>query len=369
MAAVRKWSGRETRALREAMRMSVRSFAAYLGVNERTVTKWEAGGVAVCPRPEMQSALDTALLRADQEVHRRFELSAGQQDQDATVPAEGSPGNGARGRTAQFDDQAAEELRERLANAAAVDQRALALLRAQTDQIREVDRMLGARAAQSQLRGHLATLHSLRSFAVVGRQREALADLYADAAALAGWQALDLGDPSAAWQHYEAAKDAGREARSPAALVHAIAEQTFVLIELGEAARALQFAEHARATAQGSVPQLLSAWLAAVVGEAQAAVGDDLACRRAFDTAERLLPSDTAEPELPYIMLNDVHLGRWRGNASATPGRLRICKQPSPGWTRPSSGPEPGCMLIWLTPSVQPTNSDRLSTSCRRPAY
>jgi len=75
MATVGKWSGYETRALREALRMSVRSFAAHLGVNERTVTKWECGGTAVCPRPEMQAALDTTLERANDEVVTRFEAA------------------------------------------------------------------------------------------------------------------------------------------------------------------------------------------------------------------------------------------------------------------------------------------------------
>ena len=75
MGTVQQWSGREARSLRVALRMSVRTFAAYLGVNERTVTKWEAGGTAICPRPEMQSALDTALAQADNETQARFHQS------------------------------------------------------------------------------------------------------------------------------------------------------------------------------------------------------------------------------------------------------------------------------------------------------
>ncbi|MET8993418.1 helix-turn-helix domain-containing protein [Nonomuraea wenchangensis] len=45
------WSGREIRALREAKRMSIRQFAAHLGVSERLVSKWEAGGEKLHPRP------------------------------------------------------------------------------------------------------------------------------------------------------------------------------------------------------------------------------------------------------------------------------------------------------------------------------
>jgi transcriptional regulator with XRE-family HTH domain len=82
MATVGTWSGRETRALREALRMSVRNFAAHLGVNERTITKWESGGSAVRPRPELQAALDTALERASDDGVARFEAAR----QPAPVP-------------------------------------------------------------------------------------------------------------------------------------------------------------------------------------------------------------------------------------------------------------------------------------------
>ncbi|MEU4438605.1 helix-turn-helix domain-containing protein [Micromonospora chalcea] len=77
MTTVQKWTGRETRALRHALRMSIRDFAEHLGVSERTVSKWEAGRAAVQPRPEMQSALDTALRRASSEAVTRFCAAAG----------------------------------------------------------------------------------------------------------------------------------------------------------------------------------------------------------------------------------------------------------------------------------------------------
>ncbi|MEU9738478.1 DUF5919 domain-containing protein [Micromonospora chersina] len=72
MTTVHRWTGLETRALRQALRMSIRDFSAHLGVAERTVSKWEAGQEAVCPRPEMQAALDTALSKAGEDVHDRF---------------------------------------------------------------------------------------------------------------------------------------------------------------------------------------------------------------------------------------------------------------------------------------------------------
>ncbi|APU15197.1 helix-turn-helix domain-containing protein [Actinoalloteichus fjordicus] len=74
MASVRQWSGKEARALRRALRLSVRSFADHLGVAVRTVTKWESLGAQTSPRPDTQAILDTALGQADSDAKLRFEL-------------------------------------------------------------------------------------------------------------------------------------------------------------------------------------------------------------------------------------------------------------------------------------------------------
>lgn len=69
---VQLWSGREARALREAKRMSMRAFAAHLGVSERMIAKWEAGGDSLRPRPVNQAALDTSLACSSADVQERF---------------------------------------------------------------------------------------------------------------------------------------------------------------------------------------------------------------------------------------------------------------------------------------------------------
>lgn len=73
MPTVRIWTGREARALREAMRLSVRAFAEHLGVAVRTVSKWEQLGAATRPHPDTQAILDTALDRAPEPVKVRFQ--------------------------------------------------------------------------------------------------------------------------------------------------------------------------------------------------------------------------------------------------------------------------------------------------------
>lgn len=69
---VKIWSGREIRALREAKRMSLREFAARLGISERMVSKWEAGGENINPRPVNQAALDSSLGDSSPDVQARF---------------------------------------------------------------------------------------------------------------------------------------------------------------------------------------------------------------------------------------------------------------------------------------------------------
>lgn len=69
---IQKWSGREARALREAKRMTLHSFAGRLGVTERMVSAWEARGEAITPRPVNQSALDSTLEESSAEQQARF---------------------------------------------------------------------------------------------------------------------------------------------------------------------------------------------------------------------------------------------------------------------------------------------------------
>jgi hypothetical protein len=213
-----------------------------------------------------------------------------------------------------------DEFGQMLGRAKAVDGDVLDLLAEQTDHIRRVDRMLGADAAAAQLEPHMAALMSLRAFSIRPVIRQRLAALICDASALAGWVALDRGEVAAAWHYHEAAKDAGRETGSTTALAHALAQQAYVLHDAGRTAEAGELAGYALETAGTAVPPLLIAWLTAVVGELAALVGDGDACRRAFDTAVRLLPAESVNGDLPFIMLDAFHLARWQGTAFARLG-------------------------------------------------
>lgn len=72
VATVYTWTGREAKQLRTALRLSLRDFAARLGIGVRTLNKWEARGSTITPLPYMQAILDTALQRASEDEQARF---------------------------------------------------------------------------------------------------------------------------------------------------------------------------------------------------------------------------------------------------------------------------------------------------------
>jgi transcriptional regulator with XRE-family HTH domain len=87
MVSVQCWTGAETKALRQALRLSIRAFAAYLGIDARTVNKWEARHTTITLRPHTQALMDTALERAPEEVKTRFihTVNSAQQEQHANT--------------------------------------------------------------------------------------------------------------------------------------------------------------------------------------------------------------------------------------------------------------------------------------------
>ncbi|MFG3215782.1 helix-turn-helix domain-containing protein [Streptomyces tendae] len=84
MATVHHWTGLEAKALRLALRLSVRAFAQQLGLAVATVSKWESKLAATEPRPDTQAILDTALGRAASAVHLRFETLLSEMTSAAT---------------------------------------------------------------------------------------------------------------------------------------------------------------------------------------------------------------------------------------------------------------------------------------------
>lgn len=215
-------------------------------------------------------------------------------------------------------DRSDGELRARLAVSARVDDQIIDLLEGQLSSIRRLDRQLGAAAIHGETKAKAQQVEALQRHSLRPARRERLATLLAEICTLAGWQALDAGDASTAWQHYERGKRAARESKDPLFEAHAAAEQSFVLLDIGETASAVELL--GRLSCWTQAPGQLRAWMAAAYGEALAADGQPDASMRALDRAAHLLSSGREVEVRPYVALDDVHLSRWAGHVLARIG-------------------------------------------------
>lgn len=207
-----------------------------------------------------------------------------------------------------------EELTARLEAAAAVDPAMVMILTTDTNNLRLLDRRLGGVAIADKMRAQIAQVERAHRHAVRPGIRARLAHVLAETSSLAGWQAIHTGALNDAWNHYEHAKAAAREADNPAVLAYVSGEQAYVLLELGQPAQATELLQHIHTTHRDHVPARLRTWLFAAEAEAAAILGDEATCRTALDQAAVLLPGGAADPDMPYLSLDAHHLARWRGN-------------------------------------------------------
>ncbi|GLY70901.1 hypothetical protein [Amycolatopsis taiwanensis] len=213
------------------------------------------------------------------------------------------------------DKELQEELRQLLHVSGRLDAPLLAVLQDQLHAIRRLDRQLGTVVTRDEVTVKCQQVASLLTHSTTISTRSRLAALLSEFETLAGWQALDAGDVSNAWHHYEQAKGAARESGLVAFETHAAAEQAFVLLEIGKYSAANDLLAETRKRAEKKTNNELRAWLAAAHGEALAALGESLESLCAFDRAIALLPAESSCEDDPYVALDPIHLNRWRGHA------------------------------------------------------
>ncbi|WP_280425694.1 helix-turn-helix domain-containing protein [Nocardia carnea] len=83
---INRWTGIETRALREAMSLTLEKFASVVGVSDRTVRYWEAQGVDACMRSASLSRLNNMLAEAPADVIERFKHALAATDSGRPQP-------------------------------------------------------------------------------------------------------------------------------------------------------------------------------------------------------------------------------------------------------------------------------------------
>jgi transcriptional regulator with XRE-family HTH domain len=245
----RNWTGRETRLLREALRMSVRGFAEYLGIPARTVSKWEQHGASRVPRPEFQAMLDTVLARATpDEYERSHALAAGT---PVAAPAARSPGSASPDLltgAANPDPPTigVGDLRS-LAQAvlAASDRDEPELVPYFETQLRHCQNLDGATGPGHALPSTLGLVAAIETRArSVGRQtRQRLLCLAARGSEFVGWLYRDAGAFGQATYWYDRGSEWAQEAGSPPLQGYILLRRSQMAYDLRDGLRVLSLAE------------------------------------------------------------------------------------------------------------------------------
>jgi len=308
-ASVHQWSGRETRLLRQALRLSVRAFAEHLGVCVRTVSKWEALGPALTPRPELQAALDTALRRSTDEDRERFHSAATARPLPPTSsrsglgPAvegrvegrlegvEGRLEGRVEGRVEGKHVVAALEDAHRYLDGAVVDYYGRQLAR-----LKSVDGQLGARAVLPQV---LAVLGAIQSHAREVRPavRRDLLAVGARGAEFAGWLYRDGRDTIRALYWHDRATEWAQLAGDAPMQGYVLLKKAQSAYDDREPARMLALSQAAR-SGPWRLPLRVQAEAAQQEARAEAMLGVPAhLLQRRLELAQELLCEDGASPD------------------------------------------------------------------------
>jgi transcriptional regulator with XRE-family HTH domain len=319
--AIRVWSGRETRLLREAMRLSLRDFAAKLGINERLISKWEAGSSAIHPRPSNQQVLDTVLAGADDRVRERFWLSAAQgppeQDSPPHQPGTGSdlsqtrePADHASDacrraivRTTLFDDDSAGD--DLLAAAEAVRREVEDTLARGTISPTRLDRLDELVANHIRIYTTTPPAHALADLLADFRDVQRLAaerqpamiqarlsELSASLATLAADSLMKLGQIPYARAWYGTAQVAADDSGNIELRARVRAQHAMLPYYYGHAVEAVRLAQDAQGIL-GSASCPARGLAAAAEARALARIGNEPGARRAIKLAQELVSRDS----------------------------------------------------------------------------
>jgi transcriptional regulator with XRE-family HTH domain len=296
VTTVNRWSGRETRLLRNALRLTVRTFAEDLGVCVRTVSKWEAVGAGLTPRPELQAALDTMLRRSTEEDRERFHAVFW--TATSTMAPVASPIEPRIEATAQVASgcdprqvSAALTDARRYLDGAVVDyfRRRLALLKAD-------DGQLGTRTVRPLILGLLGAVQE-HAAEVKPAVRRDLLSVGAESAEFAGWLFRDAHDAPRALYWHDRATEWAQEASDAAMQGYVLLKKAQLAYDEREPLRMLTLTQAAR-SGPWSLPLRVQAEAAQQEARAEAMLGASPAViQRHLDQAQNLLSAVGSGPD------------------------------------------------------------------------
>ena len=324
MTTVHRWTGREAKLLREALRLSVRDFAARLGIGVRTVNKWEARQAGITPLPHMQEVLDTALARASDGAEARFAAATradvperetaqppGQAVQVAMLPVVVNgrlmftPVDADALAVAPLVSHADVEPLERLASAARQSSRVDPVVVEHLELVTQTHRSLYHELSSVELipavTGHLQVTTLLLRGTQPLPLRRRLAAIAGKTAGHAAWLFHDLGDQYSTAHYYAVVDVAAREAGDVALGAYVTGFRSLVMGGQEQARGALGLAQDAVEMAQRSATATTRAWLAGLEAQALASVGDRMPCLEALRRADTALGQARREEDPAWM--------------------------------------------------------------------
>lgn len=297
-----QWTGAEAGALRRALRMSLREFADRLGISHRVVSRWEAGGRDLTPRPVNQQALDTLLEWSDSGARQRFAVAVrGTLDQVSST---------------EFDP--VDDVKRRAFLQVAVGVTAgswvarplgdhdgsdlLTAVASPTMHYRSMEQAVPTKQLAAAVEGHQALAARLVSDVMATSAGFAV---LSEVTGLAAWLAVDQGHKGVARTHYLAAIAAAERAGHSLLAAYMRASLGQYATESGDPIQGLMLLQQARANLDDAAPDAAQAWLAGLHAIGYATAGDSQAARVELRMSEKLAARQGGEPAWPWIFIYD----------------------------------------------------------------
>jgi hypothetical protein len=317
------------------MRLSIRAFAAHLGVDARTVNKWEARGSTITLRPDTQALMDTALGRAPDDVKVRFTKTVGNSGQeqgennchsitDGELLAAWEAGEADRTVSADLDEF--ERFTAALANPQRTDDAVVTHLARILAQQRRAEDTLGGRRLLPSVLTQIKVIDGLARDAR-DPVRTGLLGVASHYNQFAGWMYQDAADTAGALRHYDAAMEAAQIIDDADMVTSVLSLKSHLAWSVGDPARAVGLAQ-----AGQRQPHRVSDAVLALIAQ-QEARGHAL--DGAADATERALDRSTA---LTYTAAEHPEQARPRGCTSRTRNDWPSnAASPMPSWAATST--------------------------------
>jgi tetratricopeptide (TPR) repeat protein len=345
MFVAARWTGREAAALRQARRMSVRGYAASLGVSAAAVANWDSRGELARLNMETQQLLDIDLARAPDDVQQRFasvlgDRYPGDMDQGphtrSTVAdgdvASTSVGNGSDGAPDAIEVHVdpgvhdVELVRQNLIDALREGSMSEASLEDWDVMVLRHGRATRDRPANVVLEDLHTDLAELTLAIHRHRSASVLRRLTRVAARMSGLMTLTLCklDHRSAFRRWaRTARVAADEAGDPETQSWTLAQEAYGHFYSADLAEAIEVAQHAQ-TVAAQTPCVGTALAAALEARAYAVMGRDRDTRSALGRAESSLSDLNGEALVPSAFgYNEAQFRFHEGNAYTYLGDVR----------------------------------------------